>query len=339
MFNRTEMEKKITLIDVAKDAGVSRATASLVLRNSELVADATRERVLASMKKLGYVYNQTAASLRAQKSNTIGLVVTDITNPFFAELAVSIETQLDNAGYALLLSNTLDQLEKQDRLLKAMNGRQIDGLLFCPAEGTTSATIKMLDSWGLPSVLVSRQVSDSEFDYTGADNRSGAMMALEYLIGKGHRRIAFLGGKSDSSARKERVQGMQKALHNAGLEWDETLSITSPVSRKGGYSALHKVLPVDNPPTAALCYNDVVAFGVMLGLQSKGLQPGPDFALIGFDDIEDAALVRPALTTVAIKPKDIGIAAIELLLERIKNPSVAARRCVITPELIVRESA
>ena len=333
------MGKKITLLDVAKDAGVSRATASLVLRNSDLVAEDTRSRVLASMQKLGYVYNRTAASLRAQKSNTIGLVVTDITNPFFAELAVSIESQLDDEGYALLLSNTRDQPQKQDRLLRAMNSRQIDGLLFCPAEGTTGRTIQLLDSWRLPCVLVARQVQHAAFDYAGADNRSGARMAITYLIERGHTRIAFLGGKSDSSARKERELGMKEALNAHNLKFDESLSITSPVSRQGGYAAVLQVLGQADPPTAALCYNDVVAFGVMLGLQSQGLQPGGDFAIVGFDDIEDAALVRPALTTVAIRPQDIGVSAINLLLKRIKNPDLENQHRVIAPELIIRDSA
>ena len=333
------MAKRITLLDVAKDAGVSRATASLVLRDSDLVARETRARVLASMQKLGYVYNRTAASLRAKRSNTIGLVVTDITNPFFAELAVSIETQLDEAGYALLLSNTRDLPEKQERLLRAMNSRQIDGLLFCPAEGTTGDTIAMLDAWGVPCVLVARQVQEAQFDYAGADNYAGARMAVAYLVEKGHTRIAFVGGKHGSSARMERERGMKEALEEQHLAFDDALSVSSPVSRQGGYAAIRSVLDQEHPPTAALCYNDVVAFGVMLGLQSRGLTPGQDFAIVGFDDIEDAALVRPALTTVAIKPREIGNMAISLLLERIQNPTKENHHRVLSPRLIVRDSA
>ena len=332
------MEKKITLIDVARDAGVSRATASLVLRNSELVADTTRARVRASMKKLGYVYNRTAASLRAQRSQTIGLVVTDITNPFFAELAVSIESQLDAAGYALMLSNTLDQTEKQDRLLQAMNGRQVDGLLFCPAEGTSTDTIEMLRAWNLPVVLIAREVIGADYDYAGADNRAGAFMAGRHLIEQGHTKIAFLGGAAHASARKQRIQGLKEALQEAGLVWISAYSVTSSVSRKGGFAGVKDVLKLGDPPTAALCYNDVVAFGAMLGLQSEGMQPGSDFALVGFDDIEDAALVRPSLTTVAIKPSDIGRASIDLLLDRIERPDKPYTVAVQEPELIIRET-
>lgn len=332
------MEKKITLIDVAKDAGVSRATASLVLRNSALVADATRERVLASMEKLGYVYNRAAASLRAQRSQTIGLVVTDITNPFFAELAVSIESQLDSAGYALMLSNTMDQTEKQGRLLRAMNGRQVDGLLFCPAEGTTHETIAQLAQWNLPTVLIAREIEGASYDYAGADNRLGALLAGRHLIEQGHRKIAFLGGTAHASARAQRVAGLAEAIQEAGMEWKPAYSILSPVSRKGGFAAVQEALALPDPPTAALCYNDVVAFGAMLGLQSMSIHPGIDFALVGFDDIEDAALVRPSLTTVAIKPDDIGKAGIDLLLQRINNPDRPYECQVQTPELMVRET-
>ena len=332
------MEKKITLIDVAKDAGVSRATASLVLRNSDLVADATRARVLASIEKLGYVYNRAAASLRAQRSQTIGLVVTDITNPFFAELAVSIESQLDEVGYALMLSNTLDQVKKQDRLLQAMNGRQVDGLLFCPAEGTTAETLDRLRSWNLPVVLIAREIAGTHYDYAGADNRMGALLAGLHLIEQGHNKIAFIGGTAQASARQQRLQGLKEAMEEKGEKWNPHFSIESPVSRKGGFTAMMEVLNLPDTPTAALCYNDVVAFGAMLGLQASGLQPGRDFALVGFDDIEDAALVRPSLTTVSIKPKDIGSAGIDLLLQRIEHPDKPYAFRVQSPELVVRET-
>lgn len=330
--------KKVTLVDVAAHAGVSRATASLVLRGSPLVAEKTREQVLASMRDLGYVYNRAAANLRSQRSGSIGLVVTDITNPFFAELAISIESQLFEAGYTVMLSNTLDQLEKQDRLLQVMQGHQVDGLLLCPAEGSSSQTLDLLANWNLPCVLIARYLENSQTDYAGADNTLGAEMAINHLVDQGHRRIAFLGGLAGSSARNDRYVGYQNALQRHGLKVDPTLSINSPVSRQGGFDALLHLLSLDDPPSAALCYNDVVAFGAMLGLQSRSLSPGKDFAIVGFDDIADAALVRPALTTISIKPHEIGQAAIDLLLERITSPNKKSRQIVLPPKIVVRSS-
>ena len=331
--------KKTTLIDVARHAGVSRATASLVLRNSPLVADTTREQVLASMRELGYVYNRAAANLRSRESRTIGLVVTDVTNPFFAELAVSIESRLTDANYAVLLSNTLDDLNKQDRLLQIMNGHQADGILLCPAENTPTQTLELLRRWNLPFVLIARYLPESECDYAGADNVAGAGLAVKHLFERGHRRIAFLGGNPHSSARRERLLGYQNALNKLGLGAVPGLSVFSPVSRRGGYEALLNLLDQPDPPTAALCYNDVVAFGGMLALQSKNMTPGQDFAIVGFDNIADAALVRPALTTVAISPEQIGEAAIELLLKRIEATDAPPQRRVLAPKLVIRNSS
>lgn len=332
------MTKRVTLIDVAKDAEVSRATASLVLRGSPLVSKTTRERVHASMKKLGYVYNRAAASLRAQKSHAIGLAVTDITNPFFAELAISIEAQLDELKYSVLMMNTSENLEKQDHFLEAMHGYQVDGMLLCPAPGTTLETIEQLKRWHLPCVLITRHVPDINYDYVGAHNISGTTMAVNHLLEIGHRRIAFLGGPERASARKERLTGYRDTLAANGISFDESLTITSPVSRDGGFEAVKRLLKLPNPPTAALCYNDVVAFGAMLGLQSENRQPGKDFGIIGFDNVADAALVRPALTTISITPSQVGEEAAKLLLERIAEPQKPARRVILKPELIIRES-
>lgn len=331
--------KRITLSDVAADAGVSRATASLVLRGSPLVSDRTRDHVLASMQRLGYVYNRAAASLRAQHSRTIGLAVTDITNPFFAEMAVGIEAYLDEAQYTVLLTNTAETLGKQDRLLATMHGYQIDGLLLCPARGTTLGAVAQLRQWGLPVVLIARYLPGSAVDYVGADNLAGAEMAAEHLLHGGHRRIAFLGGPPDSSARHDRLTGYQSALTRHGITPDPALSITSPVTREGGYAALRILLDQAAPPTAALCYNDVVAFGAMLALQAGGRTPGRDFAIVGFDDIADAALVRPALTTVSISPRQIGEEAARLLLDRIAEPEAPAQQRILPPKLIVRDSS
>jgi LacI family transcriptional regulator len=331
--------KRATLTDVAADACVSRATASLVLRESPLVAEATRERVLASMRKLGYVYNRAAATLRAQHSRTIGLAVTDITNPFFAELAVSIEGRLESAAYAVLLTHTGDQLAKQERLLNVLHGYQVDGLVFCPAQETPLDTVAQLRQWNLPFVLVARYLPDSGADYVGADNRLGAEMAVDHLVALGHRRIAFVGGPVSSSARRDRLSGYREALERHRLPVDDRLARSGPASRDGGFEAARSLLQLSVPPTAALCYNDVVAFGALLGLQAEGRTPGRDFAVVGFDNIADAALVRPALTTVAIDPSLVGQTAVEVLLDRMAHPERPVRQVVIPPHLDVRESS
>jgi LacI family transcriptional regulator len=328
--------ERVTLLDVAHHAGVSRATASLVLRNSPLVSDATRQRVLASMQLLGYVYHRTAAALRTQRSHTVGLIIPDITNPFFAELTLGVEERLDKDNYVVVLVNTSESLDKQSRILTALQENNADGILFCPTEGTPRETIAMLSSGQLPAVLVVRYLFDADADYVGVDNVLGASLAVEHLITHAHQRIAFIGGPATSSARHDRLLGYRSVMEQHHLRVDEAWLPTSATTRDGGHQAILSLLTQHEPPTAALCYNDVVAFGVMLGLQSRGLIPGQDFAVIGFDDIAEDTLWHPPLTTISISPHQIGSMAAQRLLERIAHPDVLPQRIILPPHLVIR---
>lgn len=330
--------ERITLIDVARDAGVSRATASLVLRGSSLVADETRERVQASMRRLGYVYHRGAASLRTQRSQVVGLIVPDITNPFFAEMTVSIEAHLDAAQHVALLGNTSETLTKQERLLEMMQEYRADGVLLCVANGTAPEQIERLRQSHLPFVLFARYIDGIEADYVGADNIAGAAAATEHLINLGHRRIAFVGGPLGSSARRDRQRGYQETMAAHGLRPDAAEELAGSTSRDDGHRAALALLARPESPTAILCYNDIVAFGVMLGLQRMGRRPGQDVAVIGFDDIAEASLWRPALTTIAISPRRIGEEAAQLLLQRVERPDGPARRVIVPPRLVIRDT-
>jgi LacI family transcriptional regulator len=335
--HRQHSTERVTLVEVARDAGVSRATASLVLRGSDLVADETRARVLASMHKLGYVYHRGAASLRTQHSQTIGLIVPDVTNPFFAEMTVGIEARLDQAQHIALLGNSAETLGKQERLLAMMQEYRADGILLCPVADTSAEAIARLRR-RMPFALFARYIEGVDADYVGADNLRGAELATEHLLTLGHQRIAFVGGPAHSSARRDRVQGYCKALMRRGLPIDPALQLTSPTTREGGHQAIRALLERSDPPTAVLCYNDIVAFGVLLGLQKSGRIPGRDVAVVGFDDIAEAALSQPALTTIAIWPRQIGEEAARLLLECIAAPDAASRQVILGTRLIVRDS-
>jgi LacI family transcriptional regulator len=190
----------------------------------------------------------------------------------------------------------------------------------------------------MPFVLVARYVPGVNANYVGADNERGASLAVEHLIARGHRRIAFVGGSDDASARQDRLKGYRHALENHGIGADPALVVTSPVSREGGYAAIASLLRRP-APSAVVCYNDVVAFGVMLGLQARGRTPGDDVAVVGFDDIEEAVLWQPALTTVAVGPRRIGEAAARLLLSGIEDPERPVEQVIVPPRLVVRESS
>lgn len=335
----TRSVQRVTLVDVAKDADVSRATASLVLRNSPLVADTTRQRVQQSMQRLGYVYNRGAARLRTQQSFSIGLVVTSIANPFYAELTLGAEGELDQSGYVALLANTSDTANKQSRFLETVLEHGVDGVLLCPAKDTPIEELERLSNQ-IPVVQFVRSIPELDMDYVGTDNTGGILLGVEHLIEHGHQRIAFIGGpiQSQSSAKRERVQGYITALEKHGILLDETLIISSSVSRDGGRDAMLNLLDYSNPPTAAICYNDITALGAMVGLQSTGRLPGKDIAIIGFDNIDDASSCIPQLSTISGDARKIGAVAVNRLLQRIKNPDLEPTRISLESELIIRES-
>jgi LacI family transcriptional regulator len=328
--------RRVTLLDIAHDAGVSRATVSLVLRESPLVADETRERVRASMRKLGYVYNRAAASLRTRQTKTIGLIITDINNPYFAEIVVGIESRLDTAGYVVLLGNTAEMVSKQERMLATMQEFRVGGILLCPAPGETNPDL--FRRAYVPIVLFARYIPGITLDYVGIDNVYGAEKAVEHLLALGHRRIAFVGGSPEVTSRRERLAGYEQTLSKNGIAPDPACIVSSEATRDSGYNAMLPLLDLADPPTAALCFNDVVAFGAILALVARGRTPGHDFPVIGYDDIPEAALFHPKLTTVAVHPRRIGDMVAELLLERMSQPDTPPQQLILSPQLIIRES-
>jgi LacI family transcriptional regulator len=328
---------RVTLIDIAQDANVSRATVSLVLRNVPVVADQTRQRVLDSMRRLGYVYHRGAASLRTQRTRSVGLVVTDIANPFFAEIIVTIEERLEKAGYVTLLGNTSETAAKQQRLVKTMEEYPVDGLLVCSSADGSHELAEQIRRCRAPKVLVARSLPDLPCDYAGVDNRHGAELAVTHLINLGHRRIAFLGGPSGISSRDERVAGYQKTLRKHGLHVFE--SPESKPTREGGYQLMQEFLRQPDPPTAALCFNDLVAIGVMEMLVAAERKPGKDFSIVGFNNVSEAAVCRPTLTTIDTMPRQIGANAAELLLRRIQEPDAPFLNRLVRPRLVLRESS
>ncbi len=311
--------RKVTMIDIAHEAGVSKSTVSLVLQNSELVKEETRDRVLAAMDRLGYVYNRGAANLRRKTSEVLGMVINDLTNPFFAEIAVGIEQALQTAGFIPLLANTGEDPRRQAQVMQAMREHGAAGFLFSPAIGTDEAFARDIMSWRLPIVTVMRRIPGVAFRSVAPDNVGGARLATEHLIGLGHQRIAFLGGRPGMVVMEDRCQGYRMALATAGLPADPGLIVEERPNRDGGLAGVGAVLSMPDPPTAVLCFNDAVAFGALHGLWERGLQAGRDLAVVGFDDIANAAHTTPPLTTVAVSCRTLGERAAHLLLSELRG--------------------
>jgi LacI family transcriptional regulator len=330
------LKSRVTLRDIAADAGVSRATVSLVIRDVPSVADSTRKRVQRSIKRLGYIYHRGAASLRMRQSHAIGLIVSDITNPFFAEVIVAIEERLATARLVTLLGNTSEDRAKEERLLKTMREFPADGILICPALGHGTPTDFPNFASQLPTVSFGRRAAG--LDYAGVDNAEGALLAVEHLFQLGNRRIAFVGGDPDFSTGRERVDGYRMALARLGLEFDSRLVFPAPPTRRGGYDSVPKLLRLENRPAAACCFNDVVALGMIEALQHSGIRVGKEFGVVGFNNVADAAQSLPGLTTIDTSPRELGETAAELLLKRIQQPESPTRTVILQPRLIVRQS-
>jgi len=331
--------KRITIMDVAAASGVSRATVSLVLRDEPRVSAETRQRVLDTIERLGYVYDRRAANMRTQRSMTVGLVVTDVRNPFFAELAMSLEEALDAAGYSMLQAYSLDDREREARLLGVMVEQRVDGVILLPAKDTTAADLQQrLVAGGMPHVLIARRVVNHDADYVGVDNVRAGKLLGEHFGAEGLRTVAFLGGPR-STARGDRLRGLRAGLGNHGVTLDAKASIQTSASRGGGLEALERLLAAGPAPDAIACYSDNVALGVVSGLRAAGIEPGRDVAVGGFDDIPESSLQHPGLTSVATHPERVGAEAARLLLERIGAPDLPARKVILPPSLSVRASS
>jgi DNA-binding LacI/PurR family transcriptional regulator len=315
---------RVTLTDVAQHCGVSRATVSLVLNDSPLVAAKTRDRVRQAMVELGYVYNRAAASLRTQHSDAIGVVLTNITNPYFAEFAAGLQDALTSSGTVPLLAVSGEERALQHRLVKSLVERNVDGIVLVPAHGTQPGDLP--DLVGTPLVLLARRLNGLDVDYVGAQNRDGGYAAAEHLYSHGCRRIAFVGGFTDSSARQERAGGVTEFLNDHGLTLKHDHSVVCEPARPQAREAAMRLLTtdpdvdepnVDGPHVDGIvCFSDVVAFGVLDAIADLDRTVGSDVRVIGFDDVHDAGLNRPSLSSVAVPARETGRRAGQLVLER-----------------------
>lgn len=329
--------RRVTLLDVAREAGVSRATASLVLRKSPLVGNETRRRVEAAIEALGYVYNLGAARMRAAQSRTVGVIIPNLTNPFFAEMLAGIDSVLDDNGLVVLLANSRDSEARQVTMVRRLREHGVDGIIVCPATGTTRKLLTDAEEWGLPIVQALRHVSETAGDYAGTDYAGGMVQAVDYLVGLGHRRIVFVTGSLQHSAHAERLAGFRAGLRKHGLPEEDGI-VSIPLTHGHAMALARRLVSGQNAPTAAICFNDIVGFGLSSGLFDLGLEVGRDFSVIGFDNLAEAEIMRPGLTSVATHPQAIGEAAAHLLRDRLADPRRAARRIVNLTELIERQS-
>ena len=330
-------EPRATIVDVARRAGVSKSTVSLVLGGSSLVAESTRERVTQAMAELGYIYHRGAATLRGAKSGVLGMVINDLSNPFYVELAIGIEQACQGGAFIPFLANSAEDPVRQQEVIRSMREHGAAGLVLAPAIGTSLTDVKPLVV-GLPVVQVMRRLPGLKASVVAPENRQGARKATTHLVENGHRRIAFVGGTNSLFVRDERLAGYRLALEEAGVPFDVTLVIETTTDYSGGGAAASQLLNFHEPATAALCFNDVVAIGLIRVLTQAGVAVGRDFAVIGFDDIEEAKHLLPALTSVAVNARNLGSRAAHLLMRQIASGDFEPETVMCPTSLIIRSS-
>ncbi len=327
-----------TIVDLAQYCGVSTATISMVLRNKGRISEKTRDRVLKAVDELGYIYNQSAANLRSRNNNQIALLVNDITNPFFSQLTTGVNEHIESINKLLFLAISGNSKEKQEKFIENMLSYNTSGLILCPTPNFDVRLLDTLKKRQLSIVLSVRPIDGTDLDFVGTDNFYGAQLVTKHLIDLGHRHIAFVGGEEGSMTRSSRLAGYMAKLMEHGISPNPRYIVPSPSTRRGGAEAIRYILQYHHKVTAVVCHQDVIAFGVMNALHAKGLFPGKDFAVTGFDDVPEARESYPDLTTVSVSATEIGRRAAKALVERIEGNDEPQRRIIISPKLIVRQS-
>ncbi|MGL4404878.1 MAG: LacI family DNA-binding transcriptional regulator [Notoacmeibacter sp.] len=332
------MLKRPTIIEVAEKAGVSKSTVSLVLQNSPLVKEETRALVRDAMAAIGYVYNRAAANLRSSNVGLIGLVINDLRNPFFTEFATSAQMAFSARGYATVIANTDEDPALQAQVVGSMIEHGVSALVISPTYGLEDATFGALQRAGIPTMQVLRKVDPrlDLFPFSSHDYASGSQAAARHLLNMGAKNIAFIGGFAERAITQERMSGYRSVLQQAGMA---PFAFHGRPTRAFGHDAAIELAKTHPDIDAALCFNDLVALGMLSGFARLGRNIGQDFRLVGFDDIEECAQVWPQLTSVRCDIAHFANqTAHDLLqwLEHDKQPAPESRAAV---DLIIRTSS
>lgn len=331
------MDKRPTIIDVATRAGVSKSTVSLVLQQSPLVRQETREDVRRAMADLGYVYNRAAANLRSANAGLIGLVINDLRNPFFTEFATSLQMALSARGYATVLANTDEDPALQAQVVGAMLEHGVSALIVSPAYGDEAATFDAISRASVPALQVLRQVVDtSRFPFAAPDYPSGSRLATEHLLARGARHIAFVGGLAGRAVTQLRMSGYLTTLAAHDLK---PLHLPGRPGRAFGREAARR-LAQDHPSVdAVLSFNDLTALGLLTGCAELGRSVGTSLKIVGFDDIEDCAQAFPALSSVRCDIAGFGRQMAETVLKWLEEGVRPPPETVTPVTLIPRASS
>src|SRR3954469_11808292 len=327
----------VTMAEVAKLAGVSVTTVSHVINGTRPASERTRRSVLAAIERTGYRPNTIARALARGGTQSLGLAISGLSNPYFMDVVAAVEQAAGRAGHTLLLGDTREDPEHELRIVRALAERQVDGMLLAPTVGALERALPYLKAQEVPTVLLDRFV-DVPLDQVGCDNEQPTARLVEHLIDKGHKRIAMAIGIPGLSTTEERVRGYRMALKRAGLGFDSALVAEGSSQRDQAREAMHALLDLPDPPTAVVSGNNFMTIGLLRAIAERGLTVPDDLALVAFDDFEWPYLFAPRLTVIRQPTTELGSRAVELLLSRLEDPSRPVRTERLDANFIHRDS-
>ncbi|MDI3495548.1 MAG: LacI family transcriptional regulator [Pseudothermotoga sp.] len=331
-------KRYVTIVDIAKRAGVSINTVSRALNNKPDISEDTKKRILSIARELGYIKNITASLLRQKQTQTVGVILADSSNPFYAEVLKGIEAASRKYGYQIILMNTERVYQNEVNAIELLFQRRVDGLLIAPVQ-EKDEDIKKLSRKDIPAVILGRHFEDIEIDEIYNDDLKGGYIAANHLLENGRNKTLIICGPLYNSAARMRVEGFRKALCDHGIEFDRRRVFITDINIEDGYTAIKNALEERIKFDSVFCYNDLVAFGAIKALKEMNFSLPEEVAVVGYDDIIFSSFICPSLTTVKIKKYEMGFEAFRMLLERMRGKRKRARKILLDVELIVRESA
>jgi LacI family transcriptional regulator len=332
-----------TIKDIAKRAEVSTATVSRALNNSGYVGIKTKEKIRSIAKELNYVPNVMARNLSKSESNVVGVVVPEITNPFFGEVIKGITSTADKNNLSIILYSTDEAVHKELRCLQLLKEQRVQGLVLttsCEDENFNSMHLKALQDLGIPIVLMDRDVKYSNFDAVFFDDIHGAYLGVDALIKAGHRKIAALSGPTVMRPGRDRLRGYKKAFFMNNIPLDESYIFYGEHNMESGYKETKEILQMKEPPTAIFATNNMVCLGCMKALCELGIRIPQDIALVGFDQIETFDILNLKISVVFKDTEKMGKTAMELLLEKLndKEGERHTKRVILPTEIKLKGS-
>lgn len=325
-----------TIKDVARDAGVSIATVSRVFSGRDPVSPEVRERVLRVVERLGYRPNAVARSLRVEATRTLGLVVSNVMNPFFTAVARAVEDAARERGYSLILGNADEDPRKEELYLDVLREKRVDGLIVSPARAESPHLVELAEA-GIPVVFVDRSIEGVDAPVVRADGRRAVDRLVEHLVGLGHERLAIISGPPEVVSGGERLDAFLRSAEEKGAPVAEEHVRFGDFRRPSGARAMEELLKLAEPPTVVFAANNLMALGALQAIKAKGLKMPDGISLASFDDVTWFELLEPPVTAIAQPTRELGAAAVRMLLERVEEGR-RPESMILEAELVIRGS-